>query len=239
MSWYINETPSSGGAYSPPLEHLFEGCIPMTDDQAEMVVQYNGFVIIRKEEDDAGAFHYEVEPNLEAWEEWKEWKESLPDPEPEPEDSPFIPAPEQSAILMARAVFANQVATMEVDEILQCSGMADDWAAGKHTKGEVYNTRNGVHADGPEWDQTWECFQDYDNGTFPDIAPGNPAWFTFNRPLHGKSVETARPFVPVQGSHDMYRTGEYAVWTDGKTYRCKNDTNFSPGDYPDFWEVAA
>lgn len=87
MSWYINETPSSGGAYSPPLEHLFEGCIPLTDDQAEMVVQYNGFVIIRKEEDDTGAFHYEVEPNLEAWE---AWKESQTEPEPEITDTDVL-----------------------------------------------------------------------------------------------------------------------------------------------------
>lgn len=45
------------------------------------------------------------------------------------------------------------------------------------------------------------------------------------------------PFVPVQGSHDMYRTGEYMIYTDGKTYKCKSDTNFSPTDYAEAWEV--
>ena len=70
-----------------------------------------------------------------------------------------------------------------------------------------------------------------------DIKPDNPAWFTFWRPLHGTSPETARPFVPVQGAHDMYRVGEYMIYTDGKTYQCKQDTNFSPEDYAQAWEV--
>ena len=27
------------------------------------------------------------------------------------------------------------------------------------------------------------------------------------------------------------------VYTDGKIYKCKQDTNFSPDDYKDAWEV--
>ena len=41
----------------------------------------------------------------------------------------------------------------------------------------------------------------------------------------------------VQGAHDMYRVGEYMIYTDGKTYQCKQDTNFSPEDYAQAWEV--
>lgn len=150
-------------------------------------------------------------------------------PKPDPEPSIYIPTPEASVVVMMRAAFAQQVKDMEDDMILQCSGLADPWAPGDHKSGEIYNVG----------DQTWECFADYNNGTYPDVKPSNPSWFTFNRPLHGKSLETARPFVPVQGAHDMYRAGEYAVWTDGKTYRCKNDTNFSPEEYSEAWEVAA
>ena len=83
----------------------------------------------------------------------------------------------------------------------------------------------------------WECFLEYDNATYPDIRPGQAAWYTFNRPLHGTTPETARPFVPVQGAHDMYHAGEYMVWTDGTIQRCKEDTNFSPEDYPQAWET--
>lgn len=151
---------------------------------------------------------------------------SIPD-EPDVPTSEYIPTVEESTVVMMRAVFAQQVSTMEDDMILQCSGFADTWAPGNHKTGEIYNAN----------DQTWECYQDYDNDVYPGVQPSDPSWYTFNRPLHGKSPETARPFVPVQGSHDMYRAGEYAVWTNGKIYRCKNDTNFNPSDYPRAWEV--
>lgn len=162
-------------------------------------------------------------------------------PEPDPGDEPnwYIPTAEQSAVVMMRSSFAMQAASMEDEEILLCSGLANDWAPGNHKVGEVFNTRDGVHAEGEVWDQTWEVFQDYDNAVFPDIKPGNSAWYTFNRPLHGKSRETARPFVAVQGAHDMYREDEYTVWTDQKVYRCVKDTAYSPADQPEAWEVVA
>ena len=141
-----------------------------------------------------------------------------------------------SAIYLSRMTLAG-TAIAEDDQKIRASGLYSDWGAGAHAVGEVFNTHAGVHAEGTEWDQTWEVYQAYDNGTYPDIAPGNSAWYTFNRPLHGKTVDTARPFVPVQGAHDMYHTGEYAIWTDGLIYRCKQDTNFSPADYAAAWEL--
>lgn len=160
------------------------------------------------------------------WDEeaYQAWCDENPE---QPGPSVYIPSPEQSAVVMMRAAFSAQVADMDDDKIIQCSGLAAEWAPGNHKQGEVYNAG----------DQTWECYQDYNNDVYPEVKPGNPAWFTFNRPLHGKSPETARPFVPVQGSHDLYRTGECMIYTDGKTYRCKSDTNFSPEDYSDAWEV--
>lgn len=122
-------------------------------------------------------------------------------------------------------VFA--AAVMQDDDKIRTSYLCKEWVAGSHKIGEVYNAV----------DQTWECYQDYDNNIYPNIIPSDPSWYTFNRPLHGKTPETARPFVPVQGSHDMYHQGEYMIFTDGKLYRCKSDTNFSPTDYPDAWEV--
>lgn len=227
---YINPETLSNQSNPAP------GLILLTDEQEVMYLQYNGFVMITPETDDAGAVSYTVEPDLEAWE---AWKESLPtDPDPGDESGGYIPTAEQSAVVMMRSAFAMQAASMEDEEILKCSGLASDWAPGDHQVSEVFNTRNGVHAEGEAWDQTWEVFQAYDNAVFPEIKPGNSSWYTFNRPLHGKSRETARPFVPVQGSHDMYRAGEYTVWTDGKTYRCKKDTAYSPADQADAWEVA-
>ena len=43
--------------------------------------------------------------------------------------------------------------------------------------------------------------------------------------------------MPAQGSHDLYRQGAYMVYTDGLTYQCLSDTNFSPEEYPAAWEV--
>lgn len=141
-----------------------------------------------------------------------------------------------SAIYLSRLTLAGKTVA-EDDQRIRAGGLYDDWRPGEHTVGEIYHTHSG-NGLGSEWEQLWECFQSYDSAVHPDIAPGRAAWFTFNRPLHGKSAETARPFVPVQGSHDMYRSGEYMIYTDGMTYRCMQDTNFSPEDYAAAWEAA-
>ena len=84
---YVRSTPNPSGAYPAPQSNPFPGAIPLTEEQAETVLQYNGFVTITASEetivDDFTRTVYEVTPNTEAWE---EWKASLP-PEPEPEPS--------------------------------------------------------------------------------------------------------------------------------------------------------
>jgi len=111
------------------------------------------------------------------------------------------------------------------DAKITVSGLYADWSAGNHTVGEIYNASG----------QTWECYQAYDNAVYPDITPENSAWHTFNRPLHGKSRETARVFVQPTGAHNIYRTGEWMIFAD--TYWvCKTDTAYSPIDYAQAWE---
>jgi hypothetical protein len=86
---YIQPNPNPSGAYPAPQSNPFPGAIPLTDEQAETVVDYNGFVTItsHEEEYEEGFFRtvYTVEPNTEAWEEWKESLPPEPEPEPEPE----------------------------------------------------------------------------------------------------------------------------------------------------------
>lgn len=132
----------------------------------------------------------------------------------------------ESAIYYSQ-MLANGKSVETDDQRLRASGLFTDWAAGSYQVGDIRNAK----------DQTWECFQAHDNATYPDINPDNAAWYTFWRPLHGKSPETARPFTPVQGAHDMYRAGEYMIYTDGLTYKCLSDTNFSPEEYAAAWEV--
>lgn len=148
-------------------------------------------------------------------------------PEPEKPENSYIPTPEISATVFLRSMFSAQVETMDDDAVIQCSGLVNEWAPGNHKIGEIYNTA----------DQTWECYQAYDNDVYPDIKPNDPSWYTFNRPLHGKSAETARPWVTPMGAHDMYHTGEYMVYSDQKIYKCLSDTNFSPDDNAQAWEV--
>ena len=141
-------------------------------------------------------------------------------------NSKYIPSAEQSAQALA-GILLNTIKPENDTQKLELSGLYPVWVEGNHPSGDICNARG----------QTWECYQSHDTATYPDITPDNPAWYTFWRSLHGTSPETARPFVPVQGSHDIYHSGEYAIWEDGNVYRCRQDTNFSPGEYPQAWEA--
>lgn len=133
-----------------------------------------------------------------------------------------------SAIYVSRLTLDGKQVETD-DQKIRASGLYPDWVKGKHEKGEIYNA-NG---------QTWECCQAYDNQNYPDLTPDDPSWHTFNRPLHGKTKETARPWVkPQYGTVDLYLNGEYMIYTDGKIYRCiVASTNFSPEEQADAWEV--
>ena len=112
------------------------------------------------------------------------------------------------------------------DEIIMCSALYDEWEPGKHVVGDIFSVDGDI----------WECFQNYDNAVYPDIAPGGSAWFTFNKPYHGTSRETARNFVHPTGAHDMYKAGEWAV-QGGKFTECLSDTSYSLEEYPSAWGV--
>lgn len=138
----------------------------------------------------------------------------------------YIPSPLQSVTEIGKMMLA-QIPELTSDDKLRISGVYDTWTLGSYEVGDVRNYSG----------QTWECFQSHDCAKNPDITPDNTAWYTFWKPLHGKTIATARPFVPVQGAHDIYKAGEYMVYTDGKIYKCNQDTNFSPDDYALAWET--
>ena len=99
---YINPIPNPSGAYPAPQSNPAPGLIPLTEEQAAAVLQYNGFVTITSEEevieDDFTRTVYTVTPNTEAWE---AWKASLP-PEPEPE--PYVPTTEERITALETAM---------------------------------------------------------------------------------------------------------------------------------------
>lgn len=80
-----------------------------------------------------------------------------------------------------------------------------------------------------------ECMTAYDGAVQQDWTIDTPSVW---KPGHSRKKEYALPWEAPTGAHDMYKAGEYMVWTDGNTYRCKQDTNFGPEDYPQAWEDA-
>lgn len=139
------------------------------------------------------------------------------------------PDPSQGDVKEARFVIEHLfVKGAETDdERIEYRNMAPIWKAGKYDKGAVYTAL----------EQIWECYQVYDNSTHPEIEPANPAWYTFNRPLHGTTPKTAMPWVQPQHSMDIYKVGEYMIYTDGRMYKCRQQTNFSPEEQADAWET--
>lgn len=133
-------------------------------------------------------------------------------------------------IYLSRLMLAGETVDAD-DKRLRASGLYLDWAPGNHPKGEIFNAAG----------QTWEVFQDYDNAVYPDVTPENPeTWHSFNRPLHGTSPETARPWCkPQHGTTDIYHPGEYMIWTDGSIRKALRDTDFSPDEYPADWEIVS
>lgn len=97
------------------------------------------------------------------------------------------------------------------------------WAPGAYAVGDVR-----LHVGIP-----YKCIQAHDSTVnpvwTPDVVP--TLWMQY----HGTTPDTARPWVAPTGAHDMYRAGEYMIWTDGARYRCAQDTVYSPADFPQAW----
>lgn len=144
-----------------------------------------------------------------------------------------IPSEYESISVLAKMMIPQTISTLSIDtaenndQKIKLSGLFENWTEGKYEIGDIRNANN----------QTWECFQAHDNSIYPDIKPDNPSWYTFWKPLHGKTPQTARKWVAPQGSHDIYKVGEYMWFTDYKLYKCIQQTNFSPTDYQMGWEV--
>lgn len=139
----------------------------------------------------------------------------------------YIPAAYTSMIALAKTLLASSP-VQDDNEKITLSGLYEEWSLGNYSVGDIRNYGG----------QTWECFQAHDNAIYQDINPDNEStWRTFWRPLHGKTIETARPFTPVTNATDTYKAGEYMVFTDGKIYKCLSETAYSPTEYAAAWEV--
>lgn len=82
----------------------------------------------------------------------------------------------------------------------------------------------------------YKCAQAHDSTGNESWNPADTSalWMQY----HGTSVETARPWIAPTGAHDVYKEGEYMIWTDGNVYECVAQTNFSPAEYPQAWNIS-
>ena len=113
---YLSKTKNASGAYPAPQSTPVQGYIPLTDEQAATVVQYNGFVIINAQNSAVT-----VEPNFEAWEAWKAEEASKPEPEPEP-------SPEEATLQAVVRLARMQAQALPDAQALEVPELYEGWA---------------------------------------------------------------------------------------------------------------
>ena len=129
-----------------------------------------------------------------------------------------------------RAAMDSGVTFAAAQGAVQINALADlvrPWRAGAYAVGDV-RAEDGV---------PYKCVQAHDSAANPDWKPSaTPAlWMQY----HGSSKETARAWVAPAGAHDMYKKGEWMIYTDGLLYECLSDTAYSPDGAPSAWRRAA
>lgn len=159
---------------------------------------------------------------------------AYPEPEPVPTPAPeprATNAQSLAAVNFARMMLPSMASTMSADDTITVAALYDEWTEGSYQVGDIRLAwYGGAH-------QPWKCRQEHDTETYPDITPDGSAWRTFWIPFHGTTPETAQNWIAPSGAHDQYEAGEYMIYTDGLTYKCLSDTNFSPDEYEQAWEV--
>ena len=110
---------------------------------------------------------------------------------------------------------------------IACMAFFEPWTPGVYAVGDIRTN--------PGTGYPRECMTAHDSTVNPNWTITTASLW---KPYHSRKKEYALPWETPTGAHDIYKTGEYMVWTDGNVYHCKSDTNFSPADYADAWELA-
>lgn len=135
--------------------------------------------------------------------------------------------------LMARQA-RNRVTEADIqnNEVIDLGPLLSSWKAGTASETVSYKVGDVRTYGG----QIWKCVQAHDHHGEPGWEPGAVSmWGAY----HATDAEHALPWVQPTGAHDMYKAGEYMIYTDGVTYRAKIDTAYSPEEYAQAWEALA
>lgn len=115
--------------------------------------------------------------------------------------------------------------------------IVDEPAAMNYAAEVAYEWKPGVYAlnDVRQYEgNPYKCVQAHDSTDNPDWTPAAyPAlWMEY----HGTDKESARAWIAPTGAQDMYKVGEWMIWTDGSLYECLSDTTYSPEELASAWK---
>ena len=135
----------------------------------------------------------------------------------------------EGLLALAKTVLTERIAESEDKTLgIACMALFPVWERGDYAAGDVRTD--------PATGYPYECHTPHDSVS----NPGDD-WTIKNRalwkPWHSRSAEYALPWEAPTAAYDMYKVGEYMIWTDGTVRRCKADTDRGPDVLPDYWEM--
>lgn len=124
-----------------------------------------------------------------------------------------------------RAVLMEKLTSSEDKTLaIACMAFFEPWVPGVYGVGDIRTN--------PETGYPRECILAHDSTTNTDWGITTA---TLWKPYHSRKKEYALPWEAPTGVHDMYKAGEYMIWTDYNIYKCLSDTSFSPIDHSESW----
>ena len=133
---------------------------------------------------------------------------------------------EEGMLELNRAILAEKLEASEDKTLaIACMAFFEPWIPAVYSVGDVRTD--------PATGYPYECILEHDSiaNTTWDISVR-----TLWKPYHSRKKEYALPWEQPTGAHDMYKAGEYMIWTDYEVYKCISDTNYSPADYAAAWK---
>jgi hypothetical protein len=134
---------------------------------------------------------------------------------------------EEGLIELNRTIVTEKIADSEDKTLgIACMALFKSWTNDVYEIGDIRTN--------PTTGYPYECILAHDSSVNTDwTIDVRTLW----KPYHSRKKEYALPWEAPTGAHDMYKSGEYMIWTDGEIYYCKSNTNFNPDDYADAWEI--
>lgn len=124
----------------------------------------------------------------------------------------------------------EQAGTMNADGVIEAAPLLKPWRTGTIDEPAKYALDDVRTDEG----QPWRCVQGHSHYGEPGWNPAqNRALWA---PYHATKREYALAWVKPTNATDIYKTGEWMIWTDGEAYKCVQNTEWDPVTLPNAWE---